>query len=178
MKPRKAKTSYVERNTLSNEVAELARKCAPLLAYFYVGEDKSRLRVRDAIRRLVEEWRCSPIEPKGAAKAVTKYLDNLIEWGDSLFLEETTESIGEATKVYMFAEDVLGPCPPQVSHVDSKTNPWARVTDRLAKIRDCRNIYGDKCILQLFDPPIDPALLVRCKEAGLDLTSLLPRKVK
>ncbi len=50
---------------------------------------------------------------------------------------------------------------------------WDTVADRLFKLRHCMNIEGVVRQLPLFEPPIDPALLVRGFAAGLDLNSLL-----
>ncbi len=50
---------------------------------------------------------------------------------------------------------------------------WDIVKDRLFKIRNSMNIDGVKRRLALFEPPIDPALLVRAAAAGLDLGSVL-----
>ena len=50
---------------------------------------------------------------------------------------------------------------------------WDRVADRLFKIRNCMNIEGVGRQLPLFEPPIDPALLVKAAAAGVDLTSVL-----
>src|SRR6185436_102114 len=50
---------------------------------------------------------------------------------------------------------------------------WVTVADRLFKIRNCMNIEGVVRKLPLFEPPIDPALLVRAAAAGLDLDSVL-----
>lgn len=50
---------------------------------------------------------------------------------------------------------------------------WDTVADRLFKIRNCMNIAGQVRQLPLFEPPIDPALLVRAKAAGLDLRQAL-----
>ncbi len=50
---------------------------------------------------------------------------------------------------------------------------WDTVEDRLFKIRHCMNIEGTARQLPLFEPPIDPALLVKAKAAGLDLGSVL-----
>ena len=45
---------------------------------------------------------------------VMKYLDNLIAWGDSLFLQDTIETINEATLCYVLAANLLGPRPQRV----------------------------------------------------------------
>ena len=50
---------------------------------------------------------------------------------------------------------------------------WDTVEDRLFKIRHCMNIEGIERQLPLFEPPIDPALLVRATAAGLDIASVL-----
>ncbi len=50
---------------------------------------------------------------------------------------------------------------------------WDRVADRLFKIRHCMDISGRVRQLPLFEPPIDPALLVRATAAGVDLDSVL-----
>src|SRR5207237_3029093 len=47
-------------------------------------------------------------------KTVMAYLDNLIAWGDSLFRQDTGESINEATQLYVLAANVLGPRPQAV----------------------------------------------------------------
>ena len=50
---------------------------------------------------------------------------------------------------------------------------WDLVADRLFKIRHCMNIEGVVQELPLYEPPIDPALLVRAAAMGLDLGSVL-----
>src|SRR4029077_6845593 len=45
--------------------------------------------------------------------------------------------------------------------------------DRLFKIRHCMNIQGVVRQLPLFEPPIDPALLVKAADAGLDIGAAL-----
>ena len=50
---------------------------------------------------------------------------------------------------------------------------WDTVADRLFKIRNCMNIEGVVRQLALFEPPIDPALLVAATAAGVDLSSVL-----
>ncbi|MDR4484578.1 MAG: neuraminidase-like domain-containing protein [Nitrospirales bacterium] len=50
---------------------------------------------------------------------------------------------------------------------------WDIVEDRLFKIRHCQNIEGRVRELPLFEPPIDPGLLVKAAAAGVDITSVL-----
>lgn len=67
-----------------------------------------------------EEWRNNPFDPHVIAQSrqvayertiVMKYIDNLIAWGDQLFSQDTTESINEATQMYVLAAELLGPQP-------------------------------------------------------------------
>ncbi|MFI6504874.1 neuraminidase-like domain-containing protein [Nonomuraea typhae] len=50
---------------------------------------------------------------------------------------------------------------------------WDAVEDRLFKIRHCMNIEGVVRQLPLFEPPIDPALLVKATAAGLDVAAAI-----
>ncbi|MDQ1053860.1 peptidoglycan hydrolase-like protein with peptidoglycan-binding domain [Arthrobacter sp. SORGH_AS 212] len=50
---------------------------------------------------------------------------------------------------------------------------WDTVADRLFKIRNSMDISGVFRQLPLFEPPIDPALLVRAAAMGIDLSSVL-----
>jgi hypothetical protein len=60
-----------------------------------------------------------------------------------------------------------------VQENDRLTAYWSTVADRLFKIRHCMNIEGQVRQLPLFEPPIDPALLVRAQAAGLSLADVL-----
>jgi len=50
---------------------------------------------------------------------------------------------------------------------------WDTLEERLFNIRNCRNIAGVKRSLPIFQPPIDPALLVQAAAAGLSIESVL-----
>lgn len=50
---------------------------------------------------------------------------------------------------------------------------WDTVSDRLFKIRNCMNLQGIVRELALWDPPIDPMLLIQAKAAGVDISSVL-----
>ena len=158
-----------------------------------------------------------------------KYIDNLIAWADQLFRQDTMESINEATQLYIFVAEILGPRPveilpsatvpvktydelePRLDHFSNAlvrlenylpvspgsgrigehqplpdnllyfcvpNNPellarWDTVEDRLFKIRHSMNIEGVARQLALFEPPINPALLVKAAAAGLDIGSVL-----
>jgi len=50
---------------------------------------------------------------------------------------------------------------------------WDRVEDRLFKIRHCRNLSGEQRSLALFQPPIDPGLLVKARASGLSVSDVI-----
>jgi hypothetical protein len=68
----------------------------------------------------VSEWRDKPFRPHVVARSrpvayqlaiVTKYIQNLIDWGDNLFRQFTRESVTQATQLYILADKLLGPKP-------------------------------------------------------------------
>ncbi|MGE3287480.1 MAG: hypothetical protein AB7J32_15445 [Pseudonocardia sp.] len=78
---------------------------------------------RERMTQAVQAWRDKPFQPHVIARTrylayqmsvVMKYLDNLIAWGDSLFRQDTVETINEATQLYVLAANLLGPRPQRV----------------------------------------------------------------
>ncbi len=206
--------------------------------------DETEQKQREAILAGYTEIQKKPFQPHAVARTrqlayqycvIMKYLDNLIAWGDSLFRQDTVESINEATQIYVLAANLLGPRPqriPQRGTVRPRTfkelkdkglDPmgnaleemesqfpfnaglpqtqgadaagplfgigrtlyfciprndkllgyWDTVGDRLFKIRHCMNIEGLVRKLALFDPPIDPGMLVKAAAAGIDIGSVV-----
>ncbi|MDZ4701595.1 MAG: LamG-like jellyroll fold domain-containing protein [Rhodothermales bacterium] len=178
-------------------------------------------------------YREDPFDPHAIAglrvfayqKAVVmKYIDNLLDWGDALFRQDTREAINEAVLLYVMAYNLLGPRPqpkarrstaapgtyadiaaryastgiPDFPNAHSTAagagvpaphafivtdfclienqqflGYWGRVEDRLYKIRQSLNIDGIFRQLALFEPPIDPAALVRAVAGGRDIAGAL-----
>lgn len=56
---------------------------------------------------------------------------------------------------------------------DKLLSYWDTVADRLFKIRNSLNFQGSFRQLALFEPPIDPAMLVRATAAGLDVGAII-----
>lgn len=63
------------------------------------------------------QWKENPFDPHAVAGVrieaymrwtVFTYLDVLIEWGDSLFAQDTFETVGEAAQLYILAQELLG----------------------------------------------------------------------
>ena len=251
----------------------------------------------------IDQYQDDPFDPFAIARLrlsafqkaiVMKYIDNLIDWGDDLFTQDTMESVNEATMLYVLANDILGPRPvsvgpcktadenaltygvlgpaikkgseflmylenihlqvgleasvkqtltpnanaaanelsgslrasglgplsqyqvtqylprygasagsaqiggdavpapsgathrrgrPDISRQylpafcvpvnDKLLKYWDRIDDRLFKIRNCLNIHGQRVTVPLFQPPIDPMLLVRAKALGLSIEDIL-----
>jgi hypothetical protein len=204
---------------------------------------------RQQLANIIDDWRHNPFQPHLIARqriaayqksVLMKYLDNLITWGDTLFRQDSFESINQATQLYVLADDILGDKPQEIQTLATerrltfrelaaqgldafsnalveveyqivtnqdyiKQNPlapqnsasapirsialksaffmiprndfldkfWDTVQDRLFKIRNSMNIDGVKRALALFQPPINPALLVAAAAAGLDLSSVI-----
>lgn len=60
-----------------------------------------------------------------------------------------------------------------VSNNEKLLDYWNLVDNRLFKLRHCLDIKGRFRIPALFEPPIDPALLVRARAAGVDIGDVL-----
>lgn len=81
----------------------------------------------------INAWKEKPFRPHVIAryrqsaymfKTIMAYLDNLIAWGDSLFRQDTGESINEAAQLYVLAANILGLKPqaiPKKSSVKPQT---------------------------------------------------------
>jgi hypothetical protein len=212
-------------------------------------KDPKQKALKESVGYAYEEIKIKPFNPHAVARnrhvayqysVVMKYLDNLIAWGDSLFRQDTIESINEATQIYVLAANLLGARPQRIpprgtvgaksfkqlkeeslSGLDpmgnalvelegkfpsllgqpktegTETDPtgplfglgrtlyfciprndkllsyWDTVADRLFKIRSCMNIEGVVRQLALFDPPIDPGMLVKAAAAGIDIGSII-----
>jgi len=85
--------------------------------------------------------------------------------GMPAFVVRTPENVEPIPKL-----DVFYFCIPNNTNL---LDYWKTVEDRLFKIRHCMNIEGVVRQLPLFEPPIDPMLLVKAAAAGVDLDSVL-----
>lgn len=211
----------------------------------------------------LEVYHENPFQPHAIARlrngayqknVVMKYIDNLIDWAEEFFRQDTWESITEGTMLYVMAYHILGGTPPE--QLDPCEEPptqtyrglaatwtattslpeflieienvaggsprllfsnfggasrsgalslegaeldglmsttrnsasllyfcfpenaqlrayWQRVMDGLFKIRHCLDITGKRRQLALYEPPTDPAALVRAAAGGRDLGDIL-----
>lgn len=76
----------------------------------------------------IKAYETDPFNPHAIARVrplayqkgvVLSYIDNLIDWADARFTEDTTESVNEATMLYMLASEVLGPRPVELGACSS-----------------------------------------------------------
>lgn len=96
------------------------RMIEELLVNLSTGNDPQ---LREETINSIGAWKSLPFRPHVIAryrksaymyKAVMAYLDNLIDWGDSLFRQDTRESVNEAIQLYVLATNILGPRPQAV----------------------------------------------------------------
>ncbi|HEY6391847.1 MAG TPA: neuraminidase-like domain-containing protein, partial [Bryobacteraceae bacterium] len=110
----------------------------------------------DAIARL---------RPTAYAKSVVlRYIDNLLKWGDSLFSQDTRESINMATQLYVTASDLLGPrpaslgkCvpPPPASFAEIKAHYPDGIPQFLIDLENTPVMQQDGCCMVVDDPGLD-----------------------
>ncbi len=81
------------------------------------GLDAEKLKEILTDSKTIEVYKEDPFDPHAIAQLrisayqkaiVMKYIDNLLDWGDALFTQDTRESINEAEMLYQFASDILG----------------------------------------------------------------------
>ena len=80
----------------------------------------------------LEQYRTNPFNPHAIARlrlsayqkaVVMRYIDNLLDWADSLFAQFTPEAINEATLLYAMAADILGERPVELGACGTGTEP-------------------------------------------------------
>ena len=88
----------------------------------------------------LKTYREDPFDPHAIARlrinayqktVVMKYIDNLLDWGDNLFRQDSRESINEAVLLYVLAFNLLGPRPKA-----TRTRPFETVGDYRAVVDD------------------------------------------
>lgn len=129
----------------------------------------------------VTQWRIKPFQPHVIARfrpvayqkaVLMKYVDNLIEWGDYLFRQDTMESIVQATQMYILADKLLGDrprtTPPVVTPPYETYNQMAAKLDAFGNaLIDLENILPDLSALpeqgaELPAAPVTLSMLYFC----------------
>jgi hypothetical protein len=76
------------------------------------------------------------LRPGAFEKAtVMQYIDNLIKWGDMLFIQDTRESINAANMLYIYAYDLLGKKPQEVGECQG--------ADRVLTFKQIKEAYPE-----------------------------------
>ena len=119
---------------------------------------------RDSTVRAIGAWRDNPFRPHLVARSrpaaymyatVMAYLDNLIAWGDSLFRQDTRESINEAMQLYVLAANILGPRPQTVPKRGSNTKQtYAKLKNNLDEFGNAAVRLEAEIAFDLFPPPL------------------------
>ncbi|HNO70979.1 MAG TPA: hypothetical protein PKO16_04300, partial [Bacteroidia bacterium] len=129
----------------------------------------------------INQWRDKPFKPDVVARfrpvayqkaLLMKYINNLTEWGDYLFRQDTMESIAQATQMYILADKLLGPkpriVPPVVKAPYETYNQIENKLDAFGNaLIDLENILPDLSVLpeggdELPPPPFTLSMLYFC----------------
>lgn len=136
---------------------------------------------KEELEFAIEQWRNKPFKPHVVARfrpvayqkaLLMKYIDNLTEWGDYLFRQDTMESIVQATQMYILADKLLGPkpriIPPSVKPPYETYNQIENKLDAFGNaLIDLENILPDLTVLpeggdELPTPPVTLSMLYFC----------------
>ena len=136
---------------------------------------------RKELEFAINEWRTKPFKPHVVARfrpvayqkaLLMKYIENLTEWGDYLFRQDSMEAIVQATQMYILADKLLGPKPRTVpAAVPAPNETYNQIAARLDAfgnaLIDLENILPDLSVLpeggaELPPPPITLSMLYFC----------------
>lgn len=114
---------YIYNPTIQQpEKGEILNDPKDIIWRFLPFRDLTLPTLRDMLNNpaALEEYHKNPFKPHAIARLrptayqkaiVLKYIDNLLDWGDYLFAQDTSEAINEATMLYVTAYNLLGPRP-------------------------------------------------------------------
>lgn len=137
---------------------------------------------RKELECAIAQWRDKPFQPHVVARfrpvsyqkaLLMKYIENLTEWGDNLFRQDTMESIVQATQMYILADKLLGPKPRTVvpPAVEPVAETYRQLEARLDAfgnaLIDLENVLPDLSALpeggaELPPPPVTLSMLYFC----------------
>jgi hypothetical protein len=133
-----------------------------------------------ALQLLGERPTALPAAPDAQARTFRDLEPHLDEFSNAMVMLESRIAAGVAAD-----EDPAGPSHPGLAHLlrtaapyfcvplnDELTRLWDTIDDRLLKVRTCRSLEGVERQLDLFEPAIDPGLLVSAAAAGLPLDAV------
>lgn len=154
---------YFRQNTL--ETIPMAIQCYVLAAHLY-GPSGQKIPKRGKIQpqtymTLVDKW--DAFSNAMVEMELVFPFSNQTSWP-----EDNNEKVG-LVNIFGFASSLYF-CIPDNPNIRSLRDT---IDDRLFKIRHCEDIEGVFRILPLFEPPIEPGLLVQAAAQGLSLSSVL-----
>ncbi|MDN3511813.1 MAG: neuraminidase-like domain-containing protein [Candidatus Jettenia sp.] len=136
---------------------------------------------RKELEFAIDQWRTKPFKPHVVARfrsvayqkaLLMKYIDNLTEWGDYLFRQDTMESIVQATQMYILADKLLGPKPRIIpTTIKAPYETYNQIEAKLDAFGNAliglENILPDLSVLpeggaELPPPPITLSMLYFC----------------
>jgi hypothetical protein len=121
----------------------------------------------------IKAYNYDPFDPDGIAKSrtvayaktiVMKYIDNVLDWADSLFARDTSESINQATNLYVLAANLLGtrpqsrgklPRPQSKTFRDIKQNYPSEIPQFLIDLENTPEIKSGTQNIQYTQPPFN-----------------------
>jgi hypothetical protein len=137
-----------------------------VLAANILGERPQRIPLRGTVRpKTFAELKQAGLDAMGNA-----LVDLEGQFPFNLALPQTPGTDSEAATALLGIGRTLYFCIPRN---DRLLAYWDTVADRLFKLRHCMTIEGVVRQLPLFDPPIDPGLLVKAAAAGIPLGAVL-----
>ena len=162
---------------LNQEADYIAQRIDSLM---YATADKTNPDIKE-LEFAIEQWRDKPFRPDVVARfrpvayqkaLLMKYVDNLAEWGDYLFRQDTMESVAQATQMYILADKLLGPKPKIIPPVvKSPYETYNQIEAKLDSFGNAlialENILPDITVLpeggaELPPPPITLSMLYFC----------------
>lgn len=150
----------------------------------YAMADPSNPNIKE-LEFAISEWRNKPFRPDIVMRfrpvayqkaLLMKYIDNLTEWGDYLFRQDSMESIAQATQMYILADKLLGPKPRMVpAAVKQPYETYNQIEAKLDSFSNAlielENILPDLSVLpesgaELPAPPVTLSMLYFCIPAN------------
>ncbi len=122
----------------------------------------------------IRRYNFDPFDPDAIAKyrhvayakaVVMKYIDNILDWGDFLFAQDTSESINQATNLYVLASDLLGkrpesqgkiPAPEAKSFNDIKREYSNQIPQFLIELENTPHVHaGETPVIRFSSVPFN-----------------------
>jgi len=135
-------------------------------------------------REALAEYANDPFDPHAIARLrinayqkaiVMKYIDNLLDWGDALFRQETRESINAAAQLYVLAFNLLGPRPEvRASQQFAEIGDYAAIRDAYNASDEIPEFITELSLTLGISGPNDNGPVVATPNNGIFTTFCVP----